>query len=278
MNVPVNSGRAPLLLDVVDAAISRGVDVTMDSYPYLPGSTTLSALLPSWAAEGGLDALTARLRDPDVRVLIAAEMETTGSDGCHGVPIDWELIRISGTRHARNNHHTGLTVAEAARRAGRSASEFCFDLLLDDQLGTTCLMHVGNEENVRSIMRHPAHLVGSDGLLIGDRPHPRAWGTFPRYLGHYVRDEGLLTLEACVAKMTGRAARRLGLTDRGRVAPGLAADLVLFDPETVADRATFDEPRQPPVGMPYVLVNGEFVIDDGIRTDARPGRAIRRSS
>ena len=277
LNFPTNSGRAPQLLDLIDAARARGVDVTLDTYPYLPAATTLAALLPSWAAEGGPDALTARLRDPAVRARMAADLNVTGSDGCHGVPLGWDAIQIAGTKFPRNASHVGSSVTEAARRAGSPPAEFCFDLLLDDELGTSCLMHVGNEENVRAIMRHPAHLVGSDGLLTGSRPHPRAWGTFPRYLGHYVREEGWLTLEDCVAKMTGRAARRLGLTDRGRIAPGLAADLVLFDPDTVLDLATFDEPRTAPAGIPHVLVNGEFVIDDGRRTEARPGRAIRRT-
>ncbi len=277
MNFPVNAGRAPQLLETIDAAAARGVEVTLDSYPYLPGSTTLAALLPSWTAVGGPDALAARLRDPSARERMTADLEVTGSDGCHGVPIDWSAIQISGTRHAAGSALAGLSVAEAARRAGggRSAAEFCFDLLLADDLGTSCLLHVGDEANVRTILRHPAHLVGSDGLLVGERPHPRAYGTFARYLGHYVREEGLLTLEDCVAKMTGRAARRLGLSDRGRVAPGLAADLVLFDPDTVIDRATFDEPRRTAAGVPHVLVNGEFVIDDSRRTAALPGRSVR---
>jgi N-acyl-D-amino-acid deacylase len=276
MNFPVNAGRAAELIDLIDAAAADGVDVTLDSYPYLPGATTLAALLPSWAAVGGPDALAARLRDPSIRATIAAGVEVTGSDGCHGVPIDWSAIQISGVRHAANSAVVGLSIATAASRAGREPADFCFDLLLADDLGTSCLMHVGHEDNVRAILRHPAHLVGSDGLLVGARPHPRGWGTFPRYLGHYVRSERLLTLEECVAKMTGRAARRLGLTDRGIVAPGMAADLVAFDPDTVIDQATFDEPRRAPLGIPYVLVNGQFVIDDGRRTAAVPGRAIRR--
>lgn len=278
LNFPVNTGRAADLLALIDDAAARGVDVTLDSYPYLPGATTLAALLPSWAAVGGPDALTARLRDPAARERMAADLEVHGSDGNHGVPIDWSAVRISGTRRAEHGALAGLTVAEAAARRGRPPAQFCFDLLLADDLGVSCLLLVGNEENVRAILRHRAHLVGSDGLLIGERPHPRAWGTFPRYLGHYVREEGLLTLEECVAQMTGRAARRLGLTDRGRVAAGLAADVVLFDPEAVADRATFEQPRRTAAGIPYVLVNGEFVIDDGRRTAAVPGRALRRGA
>ena len=272
MNFGVNAGRAPALLDLVDAAIGRGVDVTMDSYPYLPGATTLAALLPSWAAAGGPAALIARLRDPMVREQVADHLEVRGSDGCHGVPIDWSTIQISGSR---DRMLAGMSIADAARAAGRKPADFCFDLLLADDLGTACLMHVGHEENVRAILRHPAHLVGSDGLLTGARPHPRGWGTFPRYLARYVRDLGLLTLEECVAQMTGRAARRLGLSDRGVLTAGAAADLVLFDPDTVADTATFDEPRQTPTGIPYVLVNGQFVIDNSARTEVLPGRAIR---
>ena len=273
MNFPVNAGRASALIDLVDAAAARGVDVTMDSYPYLPGATTLAALLPSWAAIGGPDALTERLRDPATRARIAVDIEVTGSDGCHGVPIDWSSIQISGSSVP---DVAGQTVADAAARAGSAPAEFTFDLLLADDLGTSCLMHVGDEANVRTILQHPAHLAGSDGLLTGERPHPRGWGTFPRFLAHYVRDERLLTLEECVAKMTGRAARRLGLRDRGTITPGAYADLVVFDPDSVVDRATYDQPRLTPLGIPYTMVNGEFVIDEGVRTNALPGRAIRR--
>jgi N-acyl-D-amino-acid deacylase len=277
MNFPLNAGRASHLLDLVDAATDRGLDVTLDSYPYLPGATTLAALLPSWAAIGGPDAIAAQLRDPATRERMAADLEVTGSDGCHGVPIDWSTIQISGVRRATNSAVVGLSVAQAAQRDGQPAAAFCFDLLLADDLGTSCLMHVGDEDNVRTILSHRAHLVGSDGLLVGQQPHPRAFGTFPRYLARYVRDEGLLTLEECVAKMTGRAARRLGLVDRGVLARGMVADLVLFDPATVADRATFDEPRRTPDGIGYVMVNGQFVIDGGERTMAVPGRSIRRT-
>ncbi|MBW4719875.1 N-acyl-D-amino-acid deacylase family protein [Saccharothrix obliqua] len=275
MNFEVNRGRAGDLLALLDDAIAAGADITLDTYPYLPGATYLSALLPSWAGEGGPDATLARLTDPDDRERIRVELEETGSDGCHGVPVDWTTIEINGVRRADHAHLVGRSVAESARVAGRPPAELYFDVLVAERLGTSCLMHVGHEENVQAIMRHPAHTGGSDGLLVGDRPHPRAWGTFPRYLARYVRELGVLSLEDCVAHLTGRAAKRLRLADRGLVREGYAADLVLFDPHEVADTATFDQPRQAANGIPYVLVNGVPVIDDGRRTDALPGHSLR---
>jgi N-acyl-D-amino-acid deacylase len=279
MNFGLNAGKAGDLLSLVDGARHRGQDVTLDSYPYLAGSTSLHALLPSWAMDGGVEATLERLRDPAARERIRVALEERGSDGCHGVPVDWDTIEVNGVADAEaNGALIGRTIAESARAAGKPASEHYFDALLSDRLGSSCLMHVGHEDNVRAIMRHPAHTGGSDGLLAGDRPHPRAWGTFPRYLGHYVRDLGILSLEECVQHLTARPADRLGLTDRGRVREGLVADLVLFDAGSVADTATFEEPRQRPAGIPHVLVNGVAAIDAGERTDALAGGALRKPS
>ncbi|HEU5476028.1 MAG TPA: D-aminoacylase [Actinophytocola sp.] len=275
LNFPVNAGRAGELLSLLDKAIDQGCDLSLDTYPYLPGATYLSALLPSWAGAGGPDAVLARLSDVDIRERIRLDLEVHGSDGCMGVPVDWAWIEINGVRLPEHAHLVGHSVAESARRAGKPPSELVFDTLIAERLGTSCLMHVGHEDNVRAIMRHPAHTGGSDGLLAGERPHPRAWGTFPRYLARYVRELGVLGLEECVAHLTGRPARRLRLSDRGLLREGYAADLVLFDPETVADRATFDDPRRPAAGIPYVLVNGTPVIDDGRPTGALPGHSIR---
>ncbi|MER7160868.1 amidohydrolase family protein, partial [Streptomyces lydicus] len=150
-------------------------------------------------------------------------------------------------------------------------------LLLDDRLGSTILQHVGHEDNVRAIMRHRVHTGGSDGILQGDKPHPRAYGTFPHYLGHYVRELGVLSLEECVAHLTARPAARLRLPDRGLVREGYRADLVLFDPDTVAAGATYDAPRTLPTGLPHVLIDGRFVIEDGRRTEVLAGRAVRRT-
>ena len=276
MNFPVNEGRAPQLLELLDQALDDGCDITLDTYPYLSGATYLAALLPSWSMAGGTEATLARLADPDTRERIRHEIEQVGSDGCHGVPVDWRTIEINGVRGTHNEHLVGKTVEQAARESGVAPGDLYLDVLVDEQLGTSCLMHVGHEDNVQAIMRHRVHTAGSDGLLVGAKPHPRAWGTFPRYLGHYVRELGVLTLEDAVHHMTGRPAARLGLPDRGEVAVGHAADLVLFDPATVHDTATYDEPRQNPDGIPYVLVNGVPVIADGKHTGATPGHAIRR--
>ncbi|NYH80348.1 N-acyl-D-amino-acid deacylase [Actinopolyspora biskrensis] len=276
MNFDVNEGRAGELLTLLDDAIDSGADITLDSYPYLPGCTALHALLPSWAGEGGVEATLERLRDPALRARIREVLEVEGSDGCHGVPVDWDSIEINGVRRPEvNGHLLGRTVGEVARAEGKQPTELYLDVLLSERLGSSCLMHVGHEENVRAIMRHRAHTAGSDGLLVGDKPHPRAWGTFPRYLAHYTRELGVLGLEECVNHMTARAADRLGLPDRGRIREGNVADLVLFDPDGIADTATFDDPRRQAAGISHVLVNGVPVIDEGERTDALPGHALR---
>ncbi|MEC3974068.1 N-acyl-D-amino-acid deacylase family protein [Amycolatopsis sp. H20-H5] len=275
MNFSVNKGKAPQLLELLDNALDDGCDITLDTYPYLPGATYLSALLPSWATEGGLDPTMARLSDVDTRERIRTEIEETGSDGAHGVPIDWDVIEINGVRGEHNSALVGYSVAASARTLGIPPSELYFDTLLDERLGTSCLMHVGHEENVQAIMRHRTHTGGSDGLLVGARPHPRAWGTFPRYLSRYVRELGVLDLAECVAHLTGRAARRLRLPDRGLIREGYAADLVLFDPETVRDTATFDDPRRHAAGIPHVFVNGIAAIDDGHPTGALAGHSLR---
>ena len=189
---------------------------------------------------------------------------------------EWDTIEISGVIHAELDGMVGRTIAQIAADTGREPFAAFVDVLLRDELATGILQHVGHEENVQAIMRHPRHTGGSDGLLVGAKPHPRAWGTFPRYLGHYCRDLGVFSLEECVGHLTGRAAARLRLRDRGLVKAGYAADLVLFDPATVADAATFDDPRRPAVGIPYVFVNGELAMDDGRRTAALAGRALRR--
>ncbi|GKQ41026.1 amidohydrolase family protein [Streptomyces sp. A012304] len=275
MNFGVNEGRAPELLALLDDALAAGADITLDTYPYTPGCTTLVALLPSWAGEGGPAEVLRRLADDGTAERVRHHLEVTGSDGCHGVPVEWDTIEISGVGDPSLSEYVGLTVAQAARSRGETPWTTARRLLLADRLAPTILQHVGHEENVRAIMRHRVHTGGSDGVLQGAKPHPRAYGTFPHYLGRYVRELGVLSLEECVAHLTGRPAARLRLPDRGLVREGHRADLVLFDPRTVAAGSTYAAPRTPPTGIPYVLVDGRFVIEDGRRTDVLAGRAVR---
>ncbi|MFL5992886.1 MAG: amidohydrolase family protein [Streptomyces sp.] len=277
MNFGVNKGRAPELVSLLDDALASGADISLDTYPYTPGSTTLAALLPSWAGEGGPEAVLKRLADDDTAERIRHHLEEIGADGCHGVPVEWDTIEISGVGDAAFTDFVGRTVAESARARGESPWTTARGLLLADRLAPSILQHVGHEENVRTIMRHPVHTGGSDGILQGAKPHPRAYGTFPRYLGTYVRELGVLSLEECVAHLTSRPASRLRLPDRGLVREGYRADLVLFDPETVAPGSTFEDPRRLPTGIPHVLVDGRFVIENGLRTDVLAGRAVRHS-
>ncbi len=277
MNFGVNKGKAPDLLALLDEALAQGADITLDTYPYTPGCTTLVALLPSWAGEGGPDAILARLRDDATAEKIRHHMEVVGADGCHGVPVEWDTIEISGVNDPALASCVGKTVRSLADARGEAPWATARRLLIDDRLGSTILQHVGHEENVRAIMRHRVHTGGSDGILRGVKPHPRAYGTFPRYLGRYARELGVMSLEETVAHLTARPAARLRLPDRGLVREGYRADLVLFDPETVAAGSTFEAPRTLPTGIPHVLIDGRFVMRDGRRTATLAGRAVRRT-
>lgn len=278
VNFPQNRGRGTEVLAAIDAAMARGLDVTLDSYPYLAGATYLAALLPSWTAEHGSAHTLELLEDRDSRRRILHEIEVLGSDGHHGVPMDWEVIRISSVSDPLLTGYVGRTITELARERRQPPGQLFADLLVTDRLGSGCLVEVGNEENVRAVMRHRAHTVGSDGILVGARPHPRGWGTCPRFLGGYVREAGLMSLGEGIAHLTSRAARRLGLRDRGHVRPGFRADLVVLDPATVGSAASYDEPRIAPTGIPHVFVNGEPTVLDGQRTDRLPGRSLRHLS
>lgn len=277
MNFAVNEGRAPELLSLLDDALAAGADITLDTYPYTPSSTTLAGLLPSWVSEGGPQEVLRRLADDAVAERIRHDLEVVGADGCHGVPVAWDTIEISGVNDPALASYVGRTVQESAELHGEEPWVTARRLLTEDRLGPTVLLHVGHEDNVRAIMRHRAHTGGSDGILQGAKPHPRAYGTFPHYLGRYVRELGVLSLEECVAHLTSRPAARLRLPDRGLVREGYRADLVLFDPDTVAAGATFEHPRTLPTGIPHVLIDGRFVIEDGRRTDVLAGRSVRRT-
>jgi N-acyl-D-amino-acid deacylase len=272
------NSRADLVLPHLDRARAAGLDVAFDLYGYLAGSTILGMVaLPTWVQEGGADATLARFADPAVR----ARLKREGIVGPRG-PID--EVRLSYVEAPAYRAYEGLTLAEAASRAtGRAGPEavvdFVCDVLTASALAVGCVSphRQRTEADVTALMRHPAMMGGSDGIFAGGRPHPRGWGCFGRYLGHYVREARTWTLEEAVQHLAAHPARRLGLGDRGLIRPGMAADLVVFDPDRVGDRATYADGRQPAEGVDHVLVNGEPVLVDGRRTPALPGRALRPS-
>ena len=271
-------GKADYYLKLIDRGQRDGVELTLDHYPYIAASTFLSGLLPGWSHAGGPERLMERLADAAVREKIRHEMEVTGSDGLMRVPVEWDKIVVNGIDSPGRSDLIGMSVSEIARHLDKPPLDCVAELLIEAQLSVSCLIFCGHEDNLQRIMRRSECMMGSDGLMVGDRPHPRAWGTFPRFLGRYVREFGVLSLEECVRKMTSLAARRLGLNDRGTVKTGMAADLVVFDPDTVRDTATYEEPKSFPEGMPYVIVNGQVVKDAGRQTEALPGRVLRSHS
>ena len=270
----------PRLLELLEEA-SEELPVTFDQYPYGAGSTLLASVLPRWTQEGGADATLARLDLPGDRARIEADIAT-------GLP-GWENLlgtlgpdRISIVAAAPPNEEAvGRTLADLARERDpacddklQAAVDAALDLLRGSRLDVTMILHYAGEDAVREIARHQLQLVGSDGIF-GPRPHPRLWGTAARFLGRYALRDGLVPLEEAVARLTARSADLLGLSDRGRIAPGLRADLVLLDPDRFVDTATYDVPCGPPDGVVGVWVAGERVWQDGVPTGARPGGVVR---
>lgn len=276
LSFEANRGKLPQLLKMFDAAIAEGIDLSFDSYPYLAGMTTLFSQLPGWALSGSGDEQMARLRDPATRAKIIEALEVTGSDGHQGMTVNWDAVHLTGTPGAPElEWMMEGSLADAARKLGRPPAEVCLDLLISTDRAVTAVFFIGIEEHVRAIMQRDEHTVGSDGILVGDRPHPRSWGTFPRILETYVREEKVLTLEEAVRHMTSAAADRLRLKDRGRIAPGAVADLVIFDKDKVSATATYQNPRQAATGILHVLVNGTFALENGTITHSRTGRVLK---
>ena len=261
-------GMGERMVALVDEGRNSGLDVTFDQYPYPAASTILHSLLPYWVHAGGPSALLQRIQDRRVRDELGDSVYPMW-----GLNLDHYIFSHIGS--ARNKEWEGRSLTDLARAQAKGMVDAICDLLIEENLEVAFVARTGNPDNIRTIVRHPAQMVGSDGLLTGNKPNPRSYGTFPYILGQLVREEKLLRLEEAVRKMTAIPAQRLGLKDRGILRDGMKADIVVFDPDTVAARATFDDPKQYPVGVDYVLVNGKLVIDQGVHTGALPGRALR---
>jgi len=259
-------------LRLVEEARRGGVDVTFDQYPYNAGSTGLGALLPHWALEGGGDKILERLNDQKTREKI--------KESKWNITRDLSTVMVSSAD--KHPDYVGKSVSEIAKIEDKDDMDTTFDLLIAENMRVGVVLFTQSEEDVRRVMKSPYGMVGSDGSAVSPegvlgrgKPHPRFYGTFPRVIGHYVRD-GVLDLQEAVRKMTSASAQRLGLRDRGLIREGFKADITVFDEENVNDEATFVNPHRYAAGIPYVFVNGTLVIEKGEHTGALPGRALRK--
>jgi len=266
-------GPEPLLALVDDARV-EGLDVTFDTYPYEWAATRLLIQLPLWAQAGGPTRIKERLADRAIRARLRDELRARGA--AYTSVAGWADVRLGYFARPENMRWEARTLAEVMAERGVDAVDAVCDLLLSEDLRVSQVTSGPWHETMHHFVVHPVGMFGSDSTFIGAKPSPRTYGSFPRVLGEFVRQRELLGLEEAVRKMTSAPAARLGLRDRGRLADGYAADVVVFDPHTVAANATYDEPRRYPDGIDYVIVNGTLVVDAGEHTGALPGRVVRR--
>ena len=280
-----NWGRMPAVLQRIHDARGRGLDITADQYPYTRAANNLDACLPLWVREGSKAQMLARLKDPALRERIKQDMadpdatswenQWYGSGGGDGV------LLIDVTAPALRQYE-GLTLAEIGRRLGKDPRDVVADFVVEDNAESMVVISIMQDADVETALKDPLVSVGTDfearaedGPMSESKSHPRAWGSFPRILGHYVRDEKLLPLEEAIRKMTSQPATRVGLRDRGVLRPGMAADVIVFDPARVRDVSTYDNPTHYAEGITHVIVNGQVEVRDGKFTGARAGRALR---
>ncbi|KPK83805.1 MAG: hypothetical protein AMS27_11855 [Bacteroides sp. SM23_62_1] len=263
---------------MVEKAAGEGIDIMIDRYPYIAASTGLDFFFPMWAKQGTNKDFIARLKDPELdeqlRSYSSQQEKKIGS---------WDKILLSSIFSEKNKIFEGMNIIEASARTGKDPYDFMRDLLIEEENRVNMIEFIMDEDNLKRILVHPLSVVGSDGsavapygILHQGKPHPRYYGTFPRILGKYVRDENVLTMEQAIQKMTSRTAKKFGLSNRGQIKEDYFADLVVFNPNTVIDRATWEDPHQYPAGIEYVIVNGEIVIKEGEHTGKLPGKILKK--
>lgn len=264
---------------LIDSARAAGIDITADQYPYTASGNNLSAMLNSWVQEGGNDSLITRLKDPAVRARLKLEL---AADSVEGVRTAAGTM-VNEVSVDSLKKYQGMRLSDIGRLRGQDAYDAAFDILIGDSARTSQMNFIYNEDALRLVMKQPWVSVGQDAGAVSpdstgkwrERGHPRGFGTFPRILGRYVRQDSVISLEFAIRKMTSLAAQRVGLNERGLLKPGMYADITVFDPATIIDRATYEQPSQLATGVSYVFVNGVAVVDGGQVTAALPGRALR---
>ncbi|GHO42618.1 N-acyl-D-amino-acid deacylase family protein [Ktedonospora formicarum] len=271
-----NWGSIERALDLIAEARGCGLDITVDVYPYNAGSTTITQLLPPWVLDGGIAQMLRRLREPEIQKQVARDLvhgiegweNQVGANG-------WDSVLLAALHQEDLKPLEGLNMLEVAEALGKSPEEAFFHIILEEQGEATITIFHMDERDVERVVQAPFAMIGSDGIPVrGGRPHPRLYGTFPRYFRRYVREMGSLTLEEAVRKVTSLPAHRFGLGVRGEIAVGNIADLVLFDPETITDTATYKEPRTYPEGIKAVIVSGQMVVQGSQQISNRPGRLL----
>mgnify|MGYP001819273923 FL=1 len=271
--------------DMIESARAEGLDITADMYTYTAGATGLDAAMPPWVQEGGHAAWVERLRDPEIRAGVIEEMRRDSNEweNLYYAAGGADKLLLLGFKNPDLKHLTGKSLAEVAEMRGTSPEDTAIDLVIEDDSRVGTAYFLMSEENVRKKIARPWVAFGSDaesaapeGVFLESNPHPRAYGTFARLLGKYVREEGVISLQEAIRRLTSFPADNLGLEDRGRLQEGHFADLVVFDPTSIIDNATFAEPHQYATGVEHVLVNGVQVLQDGEHTGATPGRFIRK--
>ncbi len=278
-----NWGKVKQALELIERAYEDGMEVGFDAYPYAAGSRHLHGSLPDWCQSGGTQAMLQRLRDPDCRRRLREEMGqwAQGHGAGGGFALDFEATQITAVKTERNEWTVGKRLSEIAQERGQEPLEATLDLLLEEEGYVSAVFHTMNEGDVKAVLQHPLGCVGSDGIAFAPygnlgkgKPHPRSYGTFPRFLGHYCREAGLLPLTEGIRKITSLPASRLRLGDRGVVRPGMKADLVVFDPERIIDRADYADPHQYPEGIAAVIVNGAVTLQGEQHTERGEGRLL----
>jgi len=275
-----NWNKQSAALHLIETARHNGIEVLADAYPYTAYSTGLTIFLAPWAREGSTEAIVERLRNPDDRARIRKEVDAR----VKGDPGNYDLIVISRVKTEENRSVVGKNAVEIAETWAIDPVDVLLRLIEEETANVSFIGHGMSPENVDTVLSHPLVMIGSDGMSMApygraaqSRPHPRSYGTFPRVLGYYARERKLFDLQTAVKKMTSMPANQIGLPDRGRIARGMKADLVVFDAATVKDTATFDNPHRYPVGIKHVMVNGKLVVENGKHTGARPGKVLRKT-